>query len=157
VINPRRVVRDYAKKIASRLKFSIATNIRDRRIRIPIVNGIGFDTCKGRIEAIDLSLEQILPRVCGTFIDVGANIGQTLYRTTPIQLRCERPVPISADAFGESKATTESDVGFYTRSRLRSLPNAADKTIGADLRIRHAEIRRNALQLLASPDRAYCI
>jgi FkbM family methyltransferase len=82
VINPRRVVRRYAKNIASRLRFSIATDIRGRRMRIPMINGIGYDHCKarGHVEVVDFFLQEIFPRVRGAFIDVGANIGQTLLK-----------------------------------------------------------------------------
>jgi FkbM family methyltransferase len=84
VINPRRVVGHYARKIASRLRFSIAINIRGRPIRIPIVNGVGYYNCKPHIEVVDFFLEQIFPRVPGAFIDVGANIGQTLLKVVTI-------------------------------------------------------------------------
>ena len=82
MINPIRVVRQFAKKIASRLRFSITTDIRGRRIKIPMINGIGYDHCKAKahVEVVDFFLQQIFPRVRGTFIDVGANIGQTLLK-----------------------------------------------------------------------------
>ncbi len=51
-----------------------------------MINGIGYDHCKAKahVEVVDFFLEQIFPRVRGTFIDVGANIGQTLLKVVTI-------------------------------------------------------------------------
>ncbi len=47
-----------------------------------MIDGIGYDHCKAKahVEVVDFFLQQIFPRVRGTFIDVGANIGQTLLK-----------------------------------------------------------------------------
>jgi FkbM family methyltransferase len=86
VISPIRVVRRFAKKIATRLRFSVTTDIRGRRITIPMINGTGYEHCKAKahVEVVDFFLQQLFPRVRGTFIDVGANIGQTLLKVVTI-------------------------------------------------------------------------
>ena len=54
-------------------------------IRVPIINGLGYYNLFNREEWLDTILEKLLRHKQGAFLDVGANLGQTLLKLISLE------------------------------------------------------------------------
>lgn len=66
------------------MNLSLGRTIRGRRLHIPVVEDFGWENTRESAERLDGFLAHLLKRLEGTFIDVGANIGQTLMKVITI-------------------------------------------------------------------------
>jgi FkbM family methyltransferase len=62
------------------LNFTVKTECDGRNVRIPIVSGAGFSNLDAREGWLYDALGRLLAMTTGTFVDVGANVGQTLIK-----------------------------------------------------------------------------
>lgn len=67
--------------------FNFVTNIslNEQNVKIPFINGIGLTNFILKAEWLDSLIQGLIPETNGVFIDVGANIGQTLVRVKTIK------------------------------------------------------------------------
>lgn len=62
------------------LDFDVAVRLGDRTVKIPVIRGIGLGNAVPTEPGIEKTVGAILRRRQGAFVDVGANIGQTLLK-----------------------------------------------------------------------------
>jgi FkbM family methyltransferase len=71
-------LRKQIKRVAAHLSFTLSRNHGARRLRIPIIGTVGLENMRRREPGLERMLQSWLPDYPGTFVDIGANIGQTL-------------------------------------------------------------------------------
>jgi len=73
-------------KFLEKINLTFYITLNNRKIKIPIITGIGYSNLRtNELWMIDL-LKKLLPLKDGAFIDIGMNVGQTL-----IKLKCVSP------------------------------------------------------------------
>jgi len=72
--------------LLKRIVFELPLHISGKRLRIPVVRGVGEGHLVSPEPFMDLLIAQLVPMFPGVFLDVGVNIGQTL-----IKVKCAFP------------------------------------------------------------------
>jgi len=92
-------------KILKKINVLIDGNFNKKKVKIPIINGLGF----GNVNIHELwmcsLLEKIIPLKKGSFVDIGVNIGQTLIKLRSVDSNIDyvgfEPNPLCAYYTGE--------------------------------------------------------
>ena len=63
-----------------RFNFALGISLNDQQVKIPFINGIGLTNYILKADWLDSVISGLIPETKGVFVDVGANIGQTLIR-----------------------------------------------------------------------------
>jgi FkbM family methyltransferase len=58
----------------------VARSLNNKKVQIPVINGLGYDNLYAAELWIDTVIEKLLSKKKGAFIDVGVNVGQTLLK-----------------------------------------------------------------------------
>lgn len=72
--------------ILDKINFSICINLNEKKIKIPILKGIGLYNIKVTEKWLIKLFSEISTLKGGSFIDVGANLGQTLIKIKSVNL-----------------------------------------------------------------------
>ncbi len=72
------------KKIASYANFKLYKNVYSKKWLIPIIGGTGYDLLRSQEQKFIDVFKWILAKKEGCFIDIGANLGQTLLKVRSI-------------------------------------------------------------------------
>lgn len=67
----------------------INLNYKSGEIKIPVIRGLGYNNISGTELWMKELLEKLLPKINGSFVDVGVNVGQTLLKVK--RLDCNFP------------------------------------------------------------------
>lgn len=66
--------------LTKNVNFIVARSLNNKKVHIPVINGLGYDNLYPAELWIDSVIEKLLLRKRGAFIDVGINVGQTLLK-----------------------------------------------------------------------------
>lgn len=72
-------------KVLKKLNLTTCVTLNEKRIIIPIIKGLGITNLKPAEEWMQFLFKNILPIKNGAFIDIGANLGQTLIKIKSIK------------------------------------------------------------------------
>jgi len=71
--------------LLKRFNFALGISLNDQQVKIPFINGIGLTNYILKADWLDSVISGLIPETKGVFVDVGANIGQTLIRAKTLK------------------------------------------------------------------------
>lgn len=80
----KEIIKSVLKKIASFFNFTLSIRLSGNYFRIPIMGGLGYANVKMEEKWMIVLINNILKMESSKFVDVGANIGQTLLKLRSI-------------------------------------------------------------------------